>query len=57
MLQFITDECNTRRDCEAGAKDLYESYKAWCKRNVLEAMSGQLFGRRMGNDTEKLRNG
>jgi len=53
LLQFIQDACITGPECQAGASELYAHYKTWMQDNGLKPMSGQKFGRKIGERFHK----
>ena len=57
LLQFVNDACLTGPEFMAGASALYDHYRKWMQDNGLKPMSGQKFGRRMGERYHKKRIG
>jgi len=57
LLQFVEDACTTGPDQKTGASNLYNHYKTWMQDNGLRPMSGQKFGRKMGERFHRFRYG
>ena len=55
ILQFIEEACFQSPDAMAPAQKLYDHYREWMNKNGLKPMSGQKFGRKMGERFNKER--
>ena len=53
LLQFIEDACIQGQDCKAPASKLYNHFCRWMHDNGMKAMTGTMFGRKMGEKFSK----
>lgn len=53
LLQFFDNRCLIGPNCWTLAADIYKAFKDWCADNGLDAMTGNSFGRKMGDRFER----